>query len=58
MKLTKYEQETIILYNQAENTASICTHDADLKRRFTKYSKNIRLEKVVVKDTMTYTLIR
>ena len=39
MKLTKYEQETIILYNQAENTASICTHDADLKRRFTKYSK-------------------
>ena len=39
MMLTKYEQETIILYNQAENTASICTHDADLKRRFTKYSK-------------------
>lgn len=39
MKLTKYEQETIILYNQAEDTASIYTHDADLKRRLTKYSK-------------------
>lgn len=39
MKLTKYEQETIILYNQAENTASIYTHDEDLKRRLTKYSK-------------------
>lgn len=39
MKLTKYEKETIINYNQAEDTASIYTHDADLKRRLAEYAK-------------------
>ena len=39
MKLTKYEKETIINYNQAESTATIYTHDAALKRRLAKYSK-------------------
>ena len=28
MKLTPYEKETIILYNEAEKTASVYTHDA------------------------------
>lgn len=36
MKLSKYEEETIILYNEAEATASVYTHDprllAKLKR--------------------------
>ena len=27
MKLSRYEQETIILYNQAEATAEVYTHD-------------------------------
>ena len=27
MKLSLYEQETIILYNQAEATAEVYTHD-------------------------------
>ena len=30
MKLTRYEQETIILYNQADRTANIYTHDPKL----------------------------
>ena len=29
MKLTKAEQETIILFNEAEQTASVYTHNAD-----------------------------
>ena len=32
-KLSKYEKETIINWNEAENTASIYTFNADLKRR-------------------------
>ena len=39
MKLTKYEKETIILYNEAEDTAIIYTHNADLKRRLAQYAK-------------------
>lgn len=30
MKLSRYEQETIILYNQADQTASVYTHDPKL----------------------------
>ena len=30
MKLSLYEQETIILYNQAEATAEVYTHDPKL----------------------------
>ena len=30
MKLSLYEQETIILYNQAETTAEVYTHDPKL----------------------------
>ena len=30
MKLSRYEQETIILYNQAEATAEVYTHDPRL----------------------------
>ena len=30
MKLSLYEQETIILYNQAETTAEVYTHDPRL----------------------------
>lgn len=31
MKLTKFEKETIILFNEAEDTASIYTYNAGLK---------------------------
>ena len=30
-KLTKYEKETIILFNEGEDTASIYTYNADRK---------------------------
>lgn len=36
-RLTKYEKETIILYNQTGDPASIYTHDASLKRRLEKF---------------------
>ena len=39
MKLSKYEQETIILYNQAELTASVYTHDKKLKEKLKRLHK-------------------
>jgi len=33
MKLTPYERETIILYNQSEDTASVYTHDRKLREK-------------------------
>ena len=39
MKLSKYEQETIILYNQAELTASVYTHDPKLLEKLAGLSE-------------------
>ena len=39
MKLTKYEQETIINYNQAEQTASVYTHDPKLLEKLARLTK-------------------
>ena len=39
MKLSKYEKETIINWNEAESTASIYTFNADLKRRLAEFSR-------------------
>ena len=36
-KLSKYEKETIINWNEAEDTASIYTFNADLKRRLAEF---------------------
>lgn len=33
MKLSNYEKETIILYNEAEKTASVYTHNTALQER-------------------------
>ena len=33
MQLTKYEQETIINFNEQEKTASVYTHNGPLRRR-------------------------
>lgn len=33
MKLTKYEQETVILFNEEESTAQVYTHNSRLKHR-------------------------
>ena len=37
-KLSKYEKETIINWNEAENLASIYTFNASLKRRLAEYA--------------------
>lgn len=40
MKLTKYEQETIINYNQEEKTASCFTHDLALIHKLDEFVRN------------------
>lgn len=35
MKLSNYEKETIILWNEAEKTASVYTHNAALQEQLT-----------------------
>ena len=48
-KLTKYEKETIILFNEADDEASIYTYNAGLRKRLANFSKKhpdlCRLEK-------------
>ena len=38
-KLTKYEKETIVLFNEGEDTASIYTYNAGLRKRLANFSK-------------------
>lgn len=38
MRLTKIEKETIILFNEGENTANIYTHNTSLKKRLAAFS--------------------
>ena len=38
-RLTKYERETIILFNEAETTANIYTYNTALKNRLAKFSR-------------------
>ena len=55
MKLSLYEQETIILYNQAEAAAEVYTHDPrlleKLRRRAEKYP-----DQIVKNDRQTFTV--
>ena len=39
MRLTKFEKETIILFNESEDEASIYTYNAGLKNRLKKFSR-------------------
>lgn len=39
-KLTKYEKETIILFNEGEDTAHIQTYNAGLRKRLAAFSKS------------------
>ncbi len=41
-RLTRYEQETIINYNEGENTASVYTHSKALRRRLEKLAEAAR----------------
>ena len=42
-KLSKYEKETIINWNEAENLASVYTFNASLKRRLADFSRKYPL---------------
>ena len=57
-KLSKYEKETIINWNEAENLASIYTFNASLKRRLADFSRKYpllcRLERSTPEGSVTY----
>ena len=59
-KLSKYEKETIINWNEAESTASIYTFNADLKRRLAEFSRKYpllcRLERNTPEGSVTYVI--
>lgn len=54
MKLTPIEQETILLYNQAEDTA-VYTHDRKLMEKLTRLSQK-HPEQVCKKDKHNFTV--
>lgn len=60
MKMSKYEEETVVLYNEAESTASVYTHDPKLKEKLkrlsTKYSEQVIFEKSNHSGGVTYTV--
>lgn len=59
-KLSKYEKETIINWNEGERLASIYTFNASLKRRLADFSRNYpllcRLERSTPEGGVTYVL--
>ena len=59
-KLSKYEKETIINWNEAEETASIYTFNTDLKRRLAEFSRKYpqlcRLERITTEGSVTYVM--
>ena len=59
-KLTKYEKETIVLFNEGEDAAHIQTYNAGLKNRLETFSKKhpnlCRLEKTYEQGGVSYVL--
>lgn len=59
-KLTKYEKETTVLFNEGEDTASIYTYNAGLRKRLANFSKKYpdlcRLEKSCDQGGVSYVL--
>jgi hypothetical protein len=59
-KLTKYEKETIVLFNEGEDTAHIQTYNAGLRNRLAAFSKRYpdlcRLEKNMEQGGVSYVL--
>lgn len=53
MKLSLYEQETIILYNQAEPTAQVYTYDKRLLEKLRKLAEKYP-DQIVKKDRQTF----
>ena len=59
-KLTKYEKENIVLFNEGEDTAHIQTYNAGLRKRLETFSKKhpdlCQLDKTYGQGGMSYTL--
>ncbi len=55
MALSKYEQETVILYNQAEAIAEVYTHDPKLLKRLSQIAAKFP-DQISRKDEHSYTL--
>ena len=59
-KLTKYEKETIVLFNEGEDTAHIQTYNAGLRNRLAvfsmKYPDLCRLDKTYEQGGVAYVL--
>lgn len=55
MKLTPYERETIINFNEADKTAGVYTHNASLRRRLDQLQKTRSDEITVVRSGEDYT---
>ena len=53
MKLSRYEQETIILYNQAEATAEVYTHDPRLLEKLRRLAEKYP-DQIVKKDRQIF----
>lgn len=55
MKSNLYEQETIILYNQAEATAEVYTHDTRLLKKLRRLADKYP-DQIVKMDRQTFTV--
>ena len=55
MKLSLYEQETIILYNQAEATAEVYTHDPKLLEKLRRLAEKYP-DQIVKKARQPFTV--
>ncbi len=55
MALSKYERETVILYNQAEAIAEVYTHDPKLLKRLSQIAAKFP-DQISRKDEHSYTL--
>lgn len=59
MALTREEKETIVLFNEAEDTMEVFTHNKALIRKLQKYaetSKEVKLKKVNEEEGYTFIL--
>ncbi len=54
MKLTKVEKETIVLFNEQEDTAEIYTHNTKLQNRFEAFAK--KYPELVSKKGLIFTV--
>ena len=59
-KLTEYEKETIVLFNERQDTAHIQTYDAGLRNRLAAFSREYpdlcRLDKTYEQGGVSYML--